>query len=169
VVNHEYAGVAGRASRPQERSQVLALRGAQAAGGKSRRGRMAAVDGDKGHGAAELKAWPGAFRVGQVGRPEARQESLGAAWDVDVMVAGDHAYPVPSPKALKPGQGLTQLMFMANVGKVSRNTPMLRRFPPGRADHRIKGGALMDEPSLTTPGQPTQQPLIPQGEGPDVA
>lgn len=130
---------------------------------------MAAVDGDKGHGAAELKARPGAFRVGQVGRPEARQESLGAAWDVDVMVAGDHAYPVPSPKALKPGQGLTQLMFMANVGKVSRNTPMLRRFPPGRADHRIKGGALMDEPSLTTPGQPTQQPLIPQGEGPDVA
>ena len=85
------------------------------------------------------------------------------------MVAGDHAYPVPIPQALKPGQGLTQLMFMANVGKVSRNTPMLRRFPPGRADHRIKGGALMDEPSLTTPGQPTQQPLIPQGEGPDVA
>jgi hypothetical protein len=77
------------------------------------------------------------------------------------MVAGNHADRVSVPKALEPGQGLTQLLFMANVGKVSRNTPMLRRLAPGCVDHRIERGALMDEPSLAPPGQPPEQPLIP--------
>jgi hypothetical protein len=51
-------------------------------------------------------------------------------------------------------------MFMANVGKVTGNTPMLWRVGLGRADHRIEGGALMDEPPLAPPGHPPEQPLI---------
>jgi hypothetical protein len=62
---------------------------------------------------------------------------------------------------MEPGQGLAQLLFMANVGKVTGNTPMLRRFGLGRADHRIEGGALMDEVPLAPPGHPPEQPLIP--------